>query len=82
MLSERNLLALLTKLYTPGSHAAIETSNTLGEAGRIRIRAERDDVHYADRLGPPGVMHPVTERILREIQRIVQEEELEITPAL
>lgn len=58
VLSERNLLALLSKLYTDGSSCELE--------GPIKVRAENDAQHYGRRS--PGALHPSTERILKIIQ--------------
>lgn len=63
VLSERNLLALLSKLYTEDSACQLEG----GLACPMSVRAEPDVVHYAHagREGePPGPMHPVTEQII------------------
>lgn len=58
-LSRRNLQALLLKLDEP------ESARTLirdFEDHRLIVRAEDDDVHYADR--EPGRMHPREEERL------------------
>jgi hypothetical protein len=67
VLSERNLLTLLSKLYTPGSECEIGGGNEY--APGLHVRAETDAAHYQDRPFPPGPMHPETERILRAIQQ-------------
>jgi len=67
VLSEKNLLTLLTKLYTGGSECMIG-----GPAGcPMRAKAEPDEVHYAKRL-PAGKMHPVTERILAAVREATE----------
>jgi hypothetical protein len=69
-LSERNLLTLLSKLYTPGSLCEVWNGDVPSAFAFVRLRAEPDDVHYSSptRLGaPPGPMHPVTEKVLLAI---------------
>jgi len=81
ILSERNLLSLLSKLYTPGSAAAIVIGDVPPGYNSLLISAERDEKHYSSesREGEPaGIMHPVTERVLAAIRTILREEELEI----
>ena len=58
VLSRRNLLALLAKLdgHPEGSACTIAGG---ADAPGFLVRAEEDDVHYADRA--PGRMHPETE---------------------
>jgi hypothetical protein len=65
VLSERNLLTLLTKLYTPGSACEIKGGE---DALGLSVHAEPDTVHYGGREVPAGRMHPGTERVLRAIQ--------------
>lgn len=62
VLSRRNLLALLAKL---DGHPPYAVCQLVGgnEARGVMVRAEEDDVHYADR--PAGRMHPETERAMR-----------------
>ena len=45
-LSERNLLVLLTKLYTPGSACTIQSGDVPDEFGYAQIRVEPDEYHY------------------------------------
>jgi hypothetical protein len=66
-ISERNLLSLLSKLYTRGSSCAIDSYDVPEEFARVRLRVEPDEFHYASptREGaPPGPMHPLTECVL------------------
>lgn len=58
ILSRRNLLAFLHKLDEMEGSALTITRDT--ENGwEVRVHAEPDSVHYADR--EPGTMHPLTE---------------------
>lgn len=63
-ISERNLLSLLSKLYTEGSVCSIEDPMR-----SIRVVAERDDEHYGARR--PGIMHPATERFVVAIKEFL-----------
>ena len=87
-LSERNLLSLLSKLYEPDSLCTI-TNNVIDDGagkniiGNVAIRAEKDDVHYADparRGSAPGQMSPKTERIVKLLQKGIEEIEREENP--
>jgi hypothetical protein len=69
VLSERNLLALLTKLYTKGSFCTIQGP----EGCPISVKSEHDDVHYGSRVFGPGLMHPITEKFIESIQEVVRE---------
>ena len=60
-LSRRNLLTLLHKLEMPGSH------RTLVKPDGVAITVEPDEVHYADRPGGPGPVHPETEEFVRDM---------------
>ncbi len=64
-LSRRNLLTLLAKLdgYPHKSMGVIWRAT---DSGNLFVHAEEDAVHYADRQY--GVMHPTTERRIREQQ--------------
>ena len=58
-LSQRNLLALLSKLQG----LPVDSKKTLmleTEAGALLVTAESDEEHYLDRP-PPGPMHSLTE---------------------
>lgn len=81
VLSERNLLTLLSKLYTPHSQAQFMSGDVPEGSPPIRIKAERDGLHYASPTrdgAAAGQMHPVTEKILERIQEVIAEEELAI----
>lgn len=53
--SRRNLLALLTKLYTPGSARTLTApGHTNGVSVSMALRSETDEEHYASRSTPPG----------------------------
>lgn len=80
VLSERNLLALLHKLYMEGSARELQSNDVLALAGdgelghlapkqRFSVKVESDQEHYGCREFPPGPMHPETERILKLIQK-------------
>lgn len=58
VLSRRNLLALLKKLDGNPLGSACTIQGGL-DANGLFVKAEEDDVHYADR--PAGRMHPLTE---------------------
>ena len=66
VLSERNLLSLLHKLYFPGSEATILKSTAMG---RVAISAVADDVAYRD--CEPGPMHPDTERFIDDMKGVL-----------
>lgn len=79
VLSERNLLSLLDKLYWEESARTLTSedcyvTNEEGErvqVGHIQFRmvSEKDEDHYADRPGQyRGGMHPKTEQTLRTIR--------------
>jgi hypothetical protein len=78
-LSERNVLALLTKLYTPGSACAVDCHDVAEELGFIcaRLRVEPDELHYfasPTREGAaPGPMHPLTECVLIAVRTAIAE---------
>lgn len=63
VLSRRNLLSLLSKLYghPPGSSCTIwtEDSDPLALFRWVKVKAEPDEIHYQDHK--PGPMHPSTE---------------------
>jgi len=76
VLSERNLLSLLSKLYTEGSAATIVCGDVPPGYAPITISAEKNDIHYssATREGEPaGEMHPVTEKILERLRYLGEE---------
>jgi hypothetical protein len=73
-LSERNLITLLSKLYTPGSACTLQVGDTPSGFGAVLVRAEPDELHYAwpTREGaPPGAMHPIAEAVCLIARRAV-----------
>lgn len=64
VVSERNLLVLLTKLHTEGSACTIGAS----EDCPMYLKAESDEEHYGAREYGPGPMHPVTERLVKAVR--------------
>jgi hypothetical protein len=75
-LSERNLLTLLSQLYTPGSACAFFNRDVPDGFVHACLRAEPDEYHYSSptREGAPaGPMHPLTERVLVAIRAAIAE---------
>jgi hypothetical protein len=75
-LSERNLIVMLSKLYTPGSKCTIGFGNVPEGFADAWLRAEPDELHYASptREGaPPGPMHPLAEVVLLAVQQAISE---------
>jgi hypothetical protein len=77
-LSERNLLTLLSKLYTPGSACSFLSGDIPDELGFVQacFRGEPDEYHYCSptREGAPaGSMHPLTEGVVVAIRAAVAE---------
>jgi hypothetical protein len=73
-LSERNLIVLLSKLYTPDSASTILVGDVSDEFAYAVIRCERDERHYASptRQGAaPGPMHPIAELVHGAIQSLL-----------
>lgn len=73
-LSERNLITLLSKLYTPGSACTLEVGDPPSGFDAALLRAEPDELHYAwpTREGaPPGNMHPIAEAVCLIARRAV-----------
>ncbi len=70
MLSERNLLALLSKLSRKDSHHSLarhcEQEN--GSAWTLWVKVEEDAQHYGER--EPGGLHPTDEAYVQEIQSL------------
>lgn len=67
ILSERNLLSLLDKLYMPGSARTLQRNT---ESNTLSISVETDAEHYEGRaVGTAGEMHPDTEAALAAIKR-------------
>lgn len=84
VISERNLLTLLTKLYTPGSACEIGNGDVPEGFRKAWLKAEKDDVHYASATrqssqGVAGQMHPVTEKVLAAVKKIIEDEGYSIT---
>ena len=66
VLSRRNLLSLLHKLEMPGSFC------TIVKPDGTAIKAEPDEVHYANRVGGPGTMHPDTEQFVADLEEALK----------
>lgn len=65
-LSERNLVILLSKLYTPGSACSFTNGDVPDGFAYATFRSEPDELHYAypTRDGAPaGPMHPLAELV-------------------
>jgi hypothetical protein len=65
-LSERNLIVLLSKLYTPGSACSFQNGDVPDGFAYATLRAEPDELHYTSptRAGAsPGLMHPIAELV-------------------
>jgi hypothetical protein len=76
-LSERNLIVLLSKLYTPGSQRTIHVGDKPAGLGGVILCAETDDEHYASptrRGAPAGPMHPISELVTAVVKRVLTEE--------
>lgn len=63
-LSRKNILTLLAKLDGNPPDSACTIVGGDGAIGLI-MRAEEDDVHYAELGRPAGIMHPDTEDAIR-----------------
>jgi hypothetical protein len=75
-LSERNLIVLLSKLYTPHSKRCLRCCDVPAEFAHADITAELDEFHYAHptREGAPaGPMHPIAELIHQAVRRLVDD---------
>jgi len=73
-LSERNLIVLLSKLYTPGSACTLAFGDVPEEFAYATIHAEPDVFHYAfpTREGaPPGPMHPIAELVQAVVKELL-----------
>ncbi len=66
VLSRRNLLSLLHKVEMPGSFC------TIVKPDGTAIKAEPDEVHYANRVGGPGTMHPDTEQFVADLEEALK----------
>ena len=75
-LSERNLIVLLSKLYTPGSMCEFLCHDIPEVFAYARLRVEPDEYHYASptREGaPPGPMHPIAELVHDAVTSLLSE---------
>jgi hypothetical protein len=75
-LSERNLVVLLSKLYTPGSACSFLNGDVPEGFAHACFRAEPDELHYAFPTrdgGPPGPMHPLAELVHAVIKQLLSE---------
>lgn len=87
VLSRRNLLTLLTKLYTEGSAKTIVNNIIVDQNDQLlmkpdvhfAVRAESDEDHY-ERRAPAGPMHPLTEALIHLLEIITQTELPEVLP--
>lgn len=70
VLSERNLLSLLVKLYQPESLRTLERWSADFQH-ILSMRVETDKEHYGDRK--PGPRSPETERIVQALQKALEE---------
>lgn len=73
-LSERNLVVMLSKLYTPGSTCSFTNGDVPEGFGYATFRAEPDEFHYAfpTREGaPPGPMHPIAELVHAVVKEVL-----------
>lgn len=82
-LSERNLIILLSKLYTPGSQCTFLNGDVPEGFAHARFRAEPDDLHYAypTRDGAPaGPMHPLAELVHAAVKQLLSDVPPEACP--
>lgn len=87
-LSERNLLALIAKLYTKGSRATVTNNNITVDGAQLpsylsfAIIAQKDAVHYNDPSrganNGPGFMHPTTQKMIDELKKVLESEQWEV----
>jgi hypothetical protein len=73
-LSERNLVTLLSKLYTTGSQCSLRTGDVPDGFVGATVRVEPDELHYASATregAAPGVMHPLAELVLVTVRRVL-----------
>lgn len=73
-LSERNLVVLLSKLYTPGSACSLNSGDVPDLFEHAVFRAEPDELHYVsptrDGAGPVP-MHPLAELVWVTVRHTV-----------
>lgn len=62
-LSRANLVTLLTKLDQPESERTILRRD---DDVLLIVTGESDEVHYADRNGKRGIMHPTAEEAIAQ----------------
>jgi hypothetical protein len=75
-LSERNLIILLSKLYTSGSKCSFTNGDVPAEFAYATFRAEPDEFHYAFPTregGPPGPMHPIAELVHAAVKDMLED---------
>ena len=75
-LSERNLIVLLSKLYTPGSKCSFLNGDVPDGFSHACFRVEPDDIHYAFPTrdgGPAGPMHPLAEVVLVAVRQAIDD---------
>jgi hypothetical protein len=80
VLSSKNLVVLLSKLWTPGSLCRIENGRVPAGFAGVRISGESDEVHYnaPGRGGVgPGEMHPIAEAVLAAVRTTLAARETE-----
>ena len=73
-LSERNLIVLLSKLYTPGSKCSFLNGDVPEGFAHACFRVEPDEFHYAFPTrdgGPAGPMHPLAEAVLVAVRQAI-----------
>jgi len=73
-LSERNLIILLSKLYTPGSACSFMNTDVPHGFSYATFRAEPDELHYMSPTrdgAPPGPMHPLAELVHAVVKDIL-----------
>jgi hypothetical protein len=73
-LSERNLVILLSQLYTPGSKCSFINRDVPEGFAHAVFRAEPDDYHYSSptREGAPqGPMHPIAEVVYAVVKEVL-----------
>lgn len=75
-LSERNLIILLSKLYTPGSKCSFLSGDVPEGFAHACFRVESDQHHYSSptREGTPaGPMHPLAELVHAAVKQVLSD---------